>query len=43
MNNSAGSSRSEQRTLRDPLLLYLAAFDRLLHAQGYAPPTIRTR
>lgn len=39
MNNSAG----EQRTLRDPLVLYLAVFERLLRTQGYAPPTIRLK
>jgi hypothetical protein len=36
MNNSAGCSRSEQRT--DPLLLYLGVFERLLRTQGYALP-----
>ena len=40
MNNSARCSRSDQRTLQDPLLLYLAAFERLLRTQGYAPTTI---
>ena len=43
MNNSAGCSRSEQRTLQAPLLLYLAAFERLLHTQGYASSTIRLK
>jgi integrase/recombinase XerD len=43
MNNSVGCSRSEQRTPQDPLLLYLAAFERLLRRQGYAPPTIRLK
>ena len=43
MNNSAGCSRSGQRTPQDPLLLYLAAFERLLRTQGYAPPTIRLK
>ena len=41
MNNSARCSRSEQRTPQGPLLPYLAAFERLLRTQGYAPPTIR--
>ena len=41
MNNSAGCSRSEQRTPQGPLLLYLASFERLLRTQGSAPPTIR--
>ena len=43
MNNSAGCSRSERRTLQDSLLLYLAAFERLLRTQGYASPTIRLK
>lgn len=43
MNNSAGCLRSGQRTPQDPLLLYLAAFERLLRTQGYAPPTIRLK
>jgi len=43
MNNSAGCSRSQQRALRDSLLLYLAAFERLLRTQGYAPQTIRLK
>ena len=43
MNNSAGCSRSGHRTLQSPLLLYLAAFERLLRTQGYAPPTIRLK
>ena len=43
MNNSAGCSGSEQRTRQGPLLRYLAAFERLLRTQGYAPPTIRLK
>jgi hypothetical protein len=43
MNNWAGCSRSQQRTLRDPLLLYLVVFERLLRTQRYAPPTIRLK
>jgi len=43
MNNSAGCSRSERRTLQDSLLFYLAAFERLLRTQGYASPTIRLK
>src|SRR5215510_345845 len=43
MNNSIGCLGSEQRTPPGPLLPYLAAFERLLRTQGYAPPTIRLK
>ena len=43
MKNSPERSRSKQRTPHEPLLPYLAAFERLLCSQGYAPPTIRLK
>jgi len=43
VKNSPERSRSEQRTRLEPLLPYLAAFERLLCSQGYAPPTIRLK
>jgi hypothetical protein len=43
VKNSPERSRSEQRTPLEPLLPYLAAFERLLCSQGYAPPTIRLK
>lgn len=43
MKNSPERSRSEQRTSNEPLLPYLAAFERLLCSQGYAPLTIRLK
>jgi site-specific recombinase XerD len=43
MKNSPGCSGSGQRTPKRPLVPYLAAFERLLRRNGYAPTTARCK